>query len=1047
VTELSQRIAALSPAQREMLLRELSQAQAEEGAAPEPGLALPPLVPRPEEHFQPFPLTEVQEVYWAGRSGLFDLGAPGVTVYFEWEIPGAEAQLESLEKALRRLCDQHPVLRLIMLPDGRQQFLPAPLPSLIERDDLRGLPPAQVDTAIAAAQERFRYHEARVGQWPLFGFLAQILDGDLIRLHAWFDAWLIDGMSRDHLMRDLGRFLRDPEARLPPLPFTYRDYAVSQEAVYASEPWRRARDWWLERIPTLPPPPELPLAVRLGPEVRARFVHRVAPLLGARAWARFQEKAARRSLTASPALVAAFVEVIRAWSRQPSFSFSLEGTWYPPLHPRLSEIVGNFNTIYIAVADEPRGSFGERVRRMQSQITELLDHRLFSGFQVLREIRRLRGGGTRSLMPVNFNNLVDQIPAAPAADSPETAAVEELDMGINPPQILIMPSIYRDAAGGLSGKLQAVEEVFPPGMVQDLWAAYTDLLGRLAADDALWESEDLGLAPPAYPELPTPAATVLQETSQAPLPEGEPLEDELGPLAGQILGTGPLSPEDDFFVHGGTSFTAVLLLTRTRERFGNERDLTGFLSAPTPRHLARLVRSGPPARVAVAPAAARKPAPLSSPAATGSPASMKPFFLLWFGQLVSSFGTALGSFSLGVWVFEKSGSTTQFAMIGFVVMTISLVITPIAGVIADRWDRKRLLILADCGAAAMTLLMALALWTDRLEPWHVFFIAPLMAGFGTFQGPALIATVSSIVPRSQLSRANGMSQIASSVTSIIGPLAAGALIGLIGYHGVILVDFSTFLIGVATLALIRIPRARPAGRAEEKRSFRSDLFFGFSYFRTRPGLLRLLGLFAFTNFAIGIVQVLLTPLLLGFGTPLDLGTVNAAGAVGVLLGSVLLSIWGGPRRRVWGIFWFMILQGLILLLGGLQPSLMLITAASFVFMFAVPIVSGCNQAIWQSKVDHGVQGRVMAARAVIAGTAVPAAYLLAGPLADHVFEPLLAPGGALAGSVGRLIGVGEGRGVGLLFMVLGVFIILTICLAFLNPRLRKVESELEDPPA
>ena len=212
--------------------------------------------------------------------------------------------------------------------------------------------------------------------------------------------------------------------------------------------------------------------------------------------------------------------------------------------------------------------------------------------------------------------------------------------------------------------------------------------------------------------------------------------------------------------------------------------------------------------------------------------------------------------------------------------------------------------------------------------------------------------------------------------------------------------------------------------------------------RERRGLLHLLSMFGLTNLSAGIVTVLLGPLILSFASPVELGKVDAAAAAGMIIGSFVLSLWGGPQRRVWGIFFGLIVQACLLFLGGLQPNVALVSFALCIAMFTAPIVNGCNQAIWQSKVALDAQGRVMAARGTFGMLVMPLAYLIAGPLADKVFGPALLPGGRLAGSIGSLIGVGAGRGVGLLFIVLGLFMIAVVLLAFLNPTLRNVEDEL-----
>ncbi|HEV8581050.1 MAG TPA: MFS transporter [Thermoanaerobaculia bacterium] len=422
---------------------------------------------------------------------------------------------------------------------------------------------------------------------------------------------------------------------------------------------------------------------------------------------------------------------------------------------------------------------------------------------------------------------------------------------------------------------------------------------------------------------------------------------------------------------------------------------------------------------------------------------MRSFLILWSGQTVSALGTSLGSFALGVWIYEKTGSATQFAMISFVVGLVYIVANPLGGALADRWDRRLILALSNIGAALMTLITAALLFTKRLEPWHVYPLVALMSGVFTLGGPALLSSISLLVPREQLARASGMIQTSRAAAQIIGPLSAGLLVGHMGYSGLVLCDGLSFLVAMAAILFIRIPRPS-ASEVKERPSMLASLAFGWKYLRRLPGLFALQGLYGVTNFCMGMVQVLLTPLILSFATPIELGSVNSAGAAGILLGSLALSIWGGTRRRVVAILSLLASQALILFLGGVRPSIPLIALASFTFMVTLPFVNGFTQILLQSKVAAEVQGRVFGVAGVISMASVPLASLIAGPLADRVFEPMLIPGGALADSVGRVIGVGEGRGVGFLFVLLGAMVLVVVGLASLNPRLRRLESEIPD---
>ena len=428
-----------------------------------------------------------------------------------------------------------------------------------------------------------------------------------------------------------------------------------------------------------------------------------------------------------------------------------------------------------------------------------------------------------------------------------------------------------------------------------------------------------------------------------------------------------------------------------------------------------------------------------------TPQGMRAFLVLWAGQFISAIGSAVGGFSLGVWVFQRTHSATSFALVAFVSTATILLLSPVAGAAADHFDRRKLILLADLGSAITTSLLAFLFFTGRMQPWMVYPLAVLMMTFLTFQGPALASSVPLLVGRKQLPRASGIAQSGRAISQILGPLTAGLLIGWIGYQGVALVDAITYVAAVTAILFIRIPKPPPLEGAAVQRSMLANLAFGWRYLQARKGLVALLILFAVTNFCMGMVQILLTPLILSFATPVELGTVSSAAAVGLLLGGLAVAIWGLPKQRVLTVLGVIVLQSLILFLGGVQPSIPLIALAAFAFMLATPFALASTHTILQSKVDSAVQGRVFAVSGMIAAGTMPLAALLAGPLADKVFGPLLLPGGKLADTfVGRLLGVAPGRGVGLMFICLGILSLLAVGLSSLNPRLRNLESEIPD---
>jgi MFS family permease len=421
---------------------------------------------------------------------------------------------------------------------------------------------------------------------------------------------------------------------------------------------------------------------------------------------------------------------------------------------------------------------------------------------------------------------------------------------------------------------------------------------------------------------------------------------------------------------------------------------------------------------------------------------MRRFLVIWFGQVVSMLGTGLTGFALGLWVYQTTGSVTRLALIGFFTSLPGIVILPWAGALVDRSDRRRAMIASNLGAGLSCLGIALLLWAGRLAVWHIYVLMAAASIFTAFQLPAFNASITLLVPPKQVGRASGLLQLVMTA-QIAAPLLAAVMLHWLKIWGILLVDVATFLFAILTLLAVDIPNPEPA-RPEEARSLWGDTIYGWRYLHARPGLLALLAVFAGTNFTIAMVQALLTPLVLSFASPTALGTVMTVGGVGMLLGTVAMSIWGGPQRRIRGIFGGLLMQGLALLLAGLRPNVALVTAAALGFSLMTPVIMSCSQALWQTKVEPAMQGRVFAVRRMVALSSLPLAFAIAGPLADRIFEPLLAPGGVLAGSVGRVIGTGAGRGIGLLVMVLGLLSLLGLVAASGYPPLRRVEDELPD---
>jgi MFS family permease len=421
------------------------------------------------------------------------------------------------------------------------------------------------------------------------------------------------------------------------------------------------------------------------------------------------------------------------------------------------------------------------------------------------------------------------------------------------------------------------------------------------------------------------------------------------------------------------------------------------------------------------------------------------FLVVWFGQLVSLVGSNLTWFGLSIYIFQQTGSVTQLALVMLAGLVPRLILTPFAGALVDRWDRRAAMMLSDLGAGLGTLMLVALYFNGSLALWNILLASAVIESFQAIQWPAYQAAMQVLVPRDQFSRAAGLVQLAEAVGQIGGPILAGVLIVTVGIGGIFLVDVATFLFAVGTLLIVRFPRpaASEAGAAGAGTLW-EETKYGFSYLWHRHGLFALMIYFAMINLAFGFISPLFIPLGLSVTGAAELGTAFAVASTGMLVGGLVASAWKGFDHKIAGVVAMGIGLGAAMILTGGKASIAWITASVWFGMSLVPIATASSQALWLSKVEPDVQGRVAAVRATVAMSMMPIAYVLVGPLADHVFEPLMAEGGGLADSLGSLVGTGPGRGYGVFFSVLGIFVVGMSILAWLYPPLRNVERDIPD---
>lgn len=432
------------------------------------------------------------------------------------------------------------------------------------------------------------------------------------------------------------------------------------------------------------------------------------------------------------------------------------------------------------------------------------------------------------------------------------------------------------------------------------------------------------------------------------------------------------------------------------------------------------------------------------------PVGLPAFTVIWLGQIVSVLASGMSQFALTIFMYQQTDSATALGLMQVFYITPFLVISPFAGVMVDRYNRKVMMMISDLGAVLATFGILTVLYLDVWQFWHMY-VASVIFGLGNaFQWPAYSAAISTMIPKEQLGRANGMMSLMEAGPGVIAPILAGVLLPVIALEGILFVDIATFFIAIGALMFVHVPQPRRTQEGEQASGgILKEAWYGFKYIFDRPSLLGLQLIFFAGNLFAGIGFTVMAPMILSRSgnDSLVYGSVQSAGAIASVVGGVIMSAWGGFKRRSNGVIVGWILGGIGFAIIGLNGGLPVWIAGIALSSIIVPLVNASNQAIWQSKVAPDLQGRVFSARRLIAWFTQPIAPIIGGTLADFVLEPAARAGAGLPSAFSWLVGTGPGSGMGLLIFICGLGASLVGLTGYFIHPIRNAETILPDHDA
>ena len=419
----------------------------------------------------------------------------------------------------------------------------------------------------------------------------------------------------------------------------------------------------------------------------------------------------------------------------------------------------------------------------------------------------------------------------------------------------------------------------------------------------------------------------------------------------------------------------------------------------------------------------------------------KKVYLLWFGQTVSWTGSAMSFFAVGVWIYETTGKASALSTILFIVAIVGVVTGPFGGVLADRFPRKKLIIIFDLIIAALMCLIGYLALNDILT---LALLIPFALAFGIFEiahWTTWSAFLGDVVKKQNVTKVSALFESAEAISMLLGPIGGAFIYSFFGLSGVILVDVVTCFFGIATITFFKSKKIKAKGNLNLKNVY-LDLVEAYNWLKKQKGLLSLVLILCICNGLHGFISVLLPPMVLSFTDATGLGFVESVAGMAFLVGSIIsLRISDKIQGNMKVAIVMGLLCGLALILGSLRPSIYLLSICFIFEGVSGTIQYTISSGAWLAITDEKIRGRALALRGTIAQMLRPLGIVIAGPLGDYLefsFYPenvdVLSP----------LVGTGPGRGYAILFFIVGVIYTVLWLFNFNNKNLMKLSKQVKD---